>query len=332
MPFHYYLKRCGHQELGSVGRDGKPQRGRYLLTCMRPEVLSFFPPLSQSQLNDFAPVACIPLFLPEKTKVYCKFVYHNDRFHGSTAAHPRNEYRLYLSMELEGNQYRLKAGDIVIFRKEIQDDINSPLFMDHVPPADAEHYNYCNQLIDNSPLNGGYALFDGDLDFFESKVSPTESANVKIDPKVISQIETFDPENNPKIDSLFNQVMFRDFLLVGYQGLCAITRQVIRHDALMNIEAAHIRPRAHEGNSLPSNGLMLSRDLHWAFDKGFFSLTDECNILVHPDANSPFLEQFSGKQIFIPTEPFFRPNVENIRWHRQYLYGQFKNITGFFLQ
>ena len=132
MVYQYYLKKCGHQELGSVGVDGHPKRGRYLLIGMRPEILAFFPPLSSAQLNDFAPVACIPLFLENKPKIYCHFVYHNDKFHGSIARFPRNEYRLYLPRELEGGEYRLKKDDIVIFRKENPDEIVSPLYMDIV--------------------------------------------------------------------------------------------------------------------------------------------------------------------------------------------------------
>lgn len=44
----YLLKRCGHQELGSMDSSMRPQRGQYLLMAMRSEVLSFFPPLSKT--------------------------------------------------------------------------------------------------------------------------------------------------------------------------------------------------------------------------------------------------------------------------------------------
>ena len=107
----YYLKKCGFQELGSV-RDGKPQRGRYLLTSMNKEVLAMFPPLSETQLNDSAILPVIPLYSGKK--VYCNFVYHNDKFHGSTAAHPRNEYRLYLNKELEEQILLFSENDIII--------------------------------------------------------------------------------------------------------------------------------------------------------------------------------------------------------------------------
>ena len=75
----YYLKKCGFQELGSV-KKGKAQRGRYLLTSMNKEVLEMFPPLSETQLNDSAIIPIIPLYSGKK--VYCNYVYHNDKFHG----------------------------------------------------------------------------------------------------------------------------------------------------------------------------------------------------------------------------------------------------------
>ena len=39
----YLLKRCGHQELGSMDETMRPQRGQYLLMAMKDEVLSSFP-------------------------------------------------------------------------------------------------------------------------------------------------------------------------------------------------------------------------------------------------------------------------------------------------
>ena len=58
----YYLKKLGHQELGSIGSDGKPQRGRYIYVSSDVHVLSFFPPLTKQAMNDNALLAVLPLF------------------------------------------------------------------------------------------------------------------------------------------------------------------------------------------------------------------------------------------------------------------------------
>ncbi len=322
----YLLKKCGAQELGSVDASGKTQRGRYLLISMHADSLSFFPPLSTAQLNDFVPIACKPLFGQER-KVYCNFVYHNDKFHGSKAAHPRNEYRLYLNKELEGGSNLFERNDIIVFRKEDEAEYNSALYLDYIP-ENAAAYNFFAEKIAQSEFRGGYAVFDGNIPEMETKISnlSTQNEAVSIDNKVIKSFE--DSPGIPNAANLFNQVMFRDFLLVGYEGVCAITRTVIRHGDLMNIEAAHIKPRAHHGNSLPSNGLMLSRDLHWAFDKGFFTIADDYTVLVHPASNSDFLKPLNGRKIFLPRDSFFQPDPENIRWHQRHIFGQFKNIRG----
>ena len=39
----YYIKKLGHQELGSIKEDGKPSRGRYIYISKNKEVLNFFP-------------------------------------------------------------------------------------------------------------------------------------------------------------------------------------------------------------------------------------------------------------------------------------------------
>lgn len=61
---NYYLKRLGHQELGSV-KNEKAQRGRYIYISKDDRVLDFFPPLSKTVTNDSSVIPIIPLY--EKT-------------------------------------------------------------------------------------------------------------------------------------------------------------------------------------------------------------------------------------------------------------------------
>ena len=111
----YFLKRCGFQELGSVGEDGKPKRGRYLMSSKTDEVVDFFPPLSIEIPNDTAMLPIIPLYT--RLKTYCSYVYHNSKYTGTTAKHARNEYRIYLNNEIENHQLYFTSEDIVIMRK-----------------------------------------------------------------------------------------------------------------------------------------------------------------------------------------------------------------------
>lgn len=318
----YYLKKCGYQELGSVGADGKPHRGRYLLTSMNKDILKLFPPLTTIQLNDSALLPIISL--RSNKKVYCNFVYHNDKFHGSKAAHPRNEYRLYLNKGIEENKLLFNTDDIVIIRKGKYEEENigeqDIYYLDLIKPIEMPSlYNRLNEIIIQSSIHGGYGLFEGTIQEFEEKVSHIENqVDIIIDKSVTEKIE-----HETTVSSLFSASSFRDFVMVGYKNLCAITGSVIRSANYINLEAAHIKPQSHGGLFLPNNGIALSRDLHWAFDKGFFTLDDSYKIIVHNDIDSEFLKSFNGKKIRIPDDDFFKPDLKNIQYHRENVYGLF---------
>lgn len=318
----YYLKKCGFQELGSV-KNGKPQRGRYLLTSMNKEVLAMFPPLSETQLNDSAILPVIPLYSGKK--VYCNYVYHNDKFHGSTAFHPRNEYRIYLNKALEEQQLLFEENDIIIIRSaEITEDEETQTiyYLDYLKSNETDLYDRVNKIIEDYPINGGYGVFEGVIPEFEKKINELakpDDCEVAIDETVTNKIAT----SVDNMASLFNAVSFRDFIMVGYDNLCAITGTVIKYESYMNLEAAHIKPKSHGGLFLPNNGIALCRDLHWAFDKGFFTLDDDLCVVVHPKITSEYLNSFNGKHIRVPSNQFFAPDLDNVRYHRENVYGLF---------
>jgi hypothetical protein len=318
----YYLKLCGHQELGSV-TNGKTQRGRYLLTSKK--ALDFFPPLSTTQLNDSALLPIVPLYSGKK--VYCSYVYHNNEYHGSTASHPRNEYRIYLNNQLENDSLLFEKGDIVIIRPEeiFEDEERQTIFwLDLVKDRSLPLYNKLSTIISQSPIKGGYGIVEHDIIAeFEEKIETlrkTTEPTIAIDNAVTEQIKKSGSET---VAGLFSAVSFRDFVMVGYEAKCAVTGMVICYESYMNLEAAHIKPKSHGGLYLPNNGIALCRDMHWAFDKGFFTLSRDYKVRVHPETTSEWLCSFIGKRIFLPADPFFRPAIENIEYHNDNIFGRF---------
>ena len=321
----YYLKKLGHQELGSIGADGKPQRGRYIYISSDTSVLSFFPPLTIQAKNDNALLAVLPLYA--SNKVYCNYVYHNDIFFGGT----RNEYRFYLNKELENNSLLFQVGDIILFKKDTMefDGESQPVyFMDRITPDNTALYSECSALINNSRIRGEHAITNILLPQIESKITAIKQSNdieVSIGNDVTKVIMK---QNETKQDSaiagLFNATSFRDFVMTGYGNKCAITGNVIRWNNYNNLEAAHIHPKSHGGEFLPSNGIALCRDLHWAFDKGFFTIDDDFKVRVHDDIDSEFLRAFDGTQIHLPTDQFFVPNKDCLRYHRENVFGLFR--------
>lgn len=322
--FTYYLKKCGFQELGSVGDDGIVHRGRYLLTSMNEDVLSIFPPLSTTKKNDFTLLPIIPLYSGKK--VYSNFVYHNDKFHGSEAKHPRNEYRIYLNNKLENTPKFFEQNDIMIMRKDElteNEAVQNVYPMDLIKDRDSSLYKELDKIIQNSSINGGYATYENYINEFENKYDEIKNIGepvVVIDETVTKFVERTEADT---IADLFNSSNFRDFVMVGYDNLCAVTGTVIRYESYMNLEAAHIKPKSHGGKFLPSNGVAMSRDIHWAFDKGFFSIDDNYEIIVHPSTTSEYLHSFKGKQIRLPSNNFFVPDIANIKYHRDNVYGLF---------
>ena len=338
----YYLKRLGHQELGSV-KNGKPQRGRYIYISKDDSVLDMFPPLSTTVMNDSSIIPIIPLYEKPAKKIYCNFVYHNDKFHNSTAKNPRNEYRIYSNNALEDGKLLFQTDDILIFRTEKVSAIQKNLITDDLPEAAVEDskvfflyrcydrnsdlYKQCDALIEETEIRGkGHAIFEGILPEVEKEISSLcdkrlDEMDTVIDDAVTAKAQT---GNINAMASLFNSVSFRDFVMTGYDYKCAITGNVIRYGSYMNLEAAHIWPRSHQGLYLPSNGIALCRDMHWAFDKGMFTVDDNLKVKVHPDIESDYLRQYDKRQLFIPENAFFRPDINSLHYHQSNIYGLFK--------
>lgn len=321
----YYLKKLGHQELGSIKNPGdKPSRGRYIYISIDNRVLTFFPPLSQNVKNDSSLLPIIPLYSNNNEKVYCNYIYHNDKYHGSTAKQPRNEYRIYSNNALEMNQYLFENDDIIIMKKDeiIEDDERQTVyFLDRVTPSESVYYQKCENIINSSNISGNHAIYEQTIEEIERKISslPTTPLQVVVDSSVTKKIQNSDTQ----ISDLFNATSFRDFTMVAYGEKCAVTRNVIKYGKFLNLEAAHIKPKSHGGLFLPNNGLALSRDIHWAFDKGFFTLNNDYTILVHPKIESDFLKSYNGKHIFIPKNDFFKPSLDSIQYHRNNVFGLF---------
>lgn len=321
----YYLKKLGHQELGSIKKPGdKAARGRYIYISKDDRVLSFFPPLSKYVKNDSSLLPIIPLYAQDTEKVYCNYIYHNDKYNGSTSQKPRNEFRIYCNNALEMNHYLFEANDIIVMKKgEVREreETQTIYYLDRVTPAESTYYQQCENIIDNCDISSGHAIYEGTLEEMERKINllPQTPLQPVVDSSVTKKIQT----SATDISELFTATSFRDFTMVGYGGKCAVTGSVIKYGRFLNLEAAHIMPKSHGGEFLPNNGLALSRDIHWAFDKGFFTLNDDYSLLVHPEIESEFLKTYNGKSIFVPMNSFFRPSLDSIRYHRENVYGLF---------
>ena len=91
-----------------------------------------------------------------------------------------------------------------------------------------------------------------------------------------------------------------------------------------NLEAAHLLARSAGGGSHPSNGIALERNMHWAFDRGFFTVTKDYKIKVHPEAmRITYLKERHGTKMSLPEDKRTVPNGASLEWHNKNVFGLF---------
>lgn len=321
--------------MGSPKADGRTSRGKFIYIS-KDFMGIFFPNLSTTVLNDSVLLPIIPPF--NNTKVYSRFVYHNDKFfpRPANSGIPRNECRVYLNRDIDPDKVFYNPNDIVVFEKmEIEGEVMPVYLMHHFSPED-ENYAVLEEIINKSDL-GNFALaeilpiFDQNISeerFEKSEVIIAEDAKneiIKQQKEILALEEIGDEIEAIRGAHLFNSQNFRDFVLLGYGYKCAITKKVINWKEFNNLEAAHIKPKAQAGTFLPCNGIALSRDMHWAFDKGFLTISEDLKVIVHDEVKHTFLADFDGEEIIIPADPYFQPEQKFLQHHRENIFGLFKH-------
>lgn len=119
---------------------------------------------------------------------------------------------------------------------------------------------------------------------------------------------------------------FRRRVVTAYQSRCAITGlKLINGGGRAEVEAAHIRPVEFQGPDIVSNGIALSGTVHWMFDRGLISLSDDLDILISRQGNDPeairSMINKTGKA-FAPMYPSERPHPHFLAWHRENCFKQ----------
>jgi len=112
----------------------------------------------------------------------------------------------------------------------------------------------------------------------------------------------------------------------AYGARCAISGLSLRNGGgRPEVEAAHIRAVQHGGPDSVRNGIALSGTLHWMFDRGLISISEDMDILVShnkvPDETARRLIA-PGQKLLLPADPRLRPHPEYIRYHRENVFGQ----------
>jgi putative restriction endonuclease len=118
------------------------------------------------------------------------------------------------------------------------------------------------------------------------------------------------------------QGSFRVLVTEAYQRRCALTGE----KTLPVLEAAHIKPYAHQGPHRIQNGLLLRSDLHILFDHGYFTITPEHRVLVSKRIREEFENgrdyyALDGNPVrVLPVLERNRPTAEFLQWHNEQVY------------
>jgi hypothetical protein len=149
----------------------------------------------------------------------------------------------------------------------------------------------------------------------------------------LEALEAWNPFEDPnrvlyKVSAQKRDQHFRRIILRNYHSTCAVTGLQFELDNTVEAQAAHIISKDRRGSDNPKNGLALSRSIHWAFDQGIFTISDQYEVLIHPMAKSATVKHFplfekDRKPIHLPGEELFFPHQEALQWHRDEVYGKF---------
>ena len=326
-----YVRKLYDQELGY--RKGEPKKaGRYFFISKK--VIPYFPPLSEWIRNDHVIVNVIP---PNSDKiVLSKYVYHNDKI-VDRKSNGRDEFRLYLNDDNDPGGDYFKPGDIVVLDKfRIKDETAYKIY--HYPAsANGVDYKQLEKLIETSRIEGQHALvpesyvpfinIKHSLDL-EQKIIPKQIVEEELEAKFEIQPEPPLPpeimEQEFQYTNLIKENAFRDLLLYFYNYKCAITGNVIGYKGLSNLQAAHIIPDQYGGPMHPKNGIPLSRDLHWAFDIGLYTINKDYRVSVHDEVlDIPVMKEINDKKLLLPADERAWPSSFSIEWHNKNIFGIF---------
>jgi len=114
------------------------------------------------------------------------------------------------------------------------------------------------------------------------------------------------------------QGSFRVLVTDAYDRRCAVTKE----RTLPVLEAAHIKPYADGGEHRIDNGLLLRRDLHTLFDRGYVTVSPDLRFEVSRRLREEFENgrdyyALHGRELHLPGVVEARPREEWLAWHRE---------------
>ncbi|OHE18351.1 MAG: hypothetical protein A2X96_05135 [Syntrophobacterales bacterium GWC2_56_13] len=115
-----------------------------------------------------------------------------------------------------------------------------------------------------------------------------------------------------------------EVVVLAYKHTCALTGYRLTTLEMESIvDAAHIHAFSDSRSNDPRNGLALSKNAHWQFDRGLWSVNDDYRVLINTEKfiedgiPGQRLADFEGRRIFLPRDPKYWPEYTYLDWHRR---------------
>lgn len=143
---------------------------------------------------------------------------------------------------------------------------------------------------------------------------PTKAAELREDPK----------EYRTKVQSGRNARFRIEVVVIAYRHTCGLTGYRMTTLGMESIvDAAHIHEFKDSRNNDPRNGIALTKNAHWQFDRGLWSLDNNYRVIINKEK---FIEEgvpgqrladLEGRRFFLPSDPKYWPEQDYISWHRK---------------
>ena len=121
------------------------------------------------------------------------------------------------------------------------------------------------------------------------------------------------------------EARFRIRVVSAYNFTCALSAyRLTTITAGSIVDAAHIHGFRDSRNNEPRNGIALSKNAHWTFDQGLWTIADDYRIIVavgHFAEAGPnednLLASCHGRRLHLPEDKTLWPDPIHLAWHRK---------------
>lgn len=148
-------------------------------------------------------------------------------------------------------------------------------------------------------------------------------------PAKLRRLAFLTPNPDTELEQKGRDARFRVTVVTQYRFTCALTGYGAhtRHGHTI-VEAAHIHAFSKSRNNHPTNGLALSRDAHWMFDRGLWTIDPQMRVLVAEEIftewgpEAEWLKVRHRDKVCFADGVALRPAERHLLWHRENVFGR----------